>query len=69
VSPIYVRPEREQAEHDRLIRFLQAKYSRKFEALANPGDERVAPVKLAAATHFPDIVLNEDKRLAGLVGQ
>jgi hypothetical protein len=67
VSPIYVRPEREQAEHDRLIRFLQAKYSRKFEALANPGDERVAPVKLAAATHFPDIVLNEDKRLAGLV--
>lgn len=67
MSPIYVRPEREQAEHDRLIRFLQAKYSRKFEALANPGDERVAPVKLAAATHFPDIVLNEDKRLAGLV--
>jgi hypothetical protein len=67
VSPIYVRPEREQAEHDRLIRFLQAKYSRKFEALANPGDERVAPVKVAAATHFPDIVLNEDKRLAGLV--
>ncbi|MCC7044380.1 MAG: hypothetical protein IT183_10990 [Acidobacteria bacterium] len=50
-----------------MIRFLQAKYSRKFEALANPGDERVAPVKLAAATHFPDIVLNEDKRLAGLV--
>jgi hypothetical protein len=67
VSPIYVRPEREQAEHDRLIRFLQAQYSRKFEALANPGDERVAPVKVAAATHFPDIVLNEDMRLAGLV--
>jgi hypothetical protein len=67
VSPIYVRPEREQAEHDRLIRFLQAQYSRKFEALANPGDERVAPVKVAATTHFPDIVLNEDMRLAGLV--
>lgn len=67
MSPIYVRPEREQAEHDRLIRFLQAQYSRKFEALANPGDERVAPVKVAAATHFPDIVLNEDMRLAGLV--
>lgn len=68
MSPIYVRPEREQAEHDRLIRFLQAKYSRKFEALANPGDERVAPVKLASVTHFPDLVLNnEDKRLAGLV--
>jgi hypothetical protein len=67
VSPIYVRPEREQAEHDRLIRFLQAKYSRKFEAVANPGDERIAPVKVATVTHFPDLVLNEDKRLAGVV--
>ncbi len=67
MSPIYVRPEREQAEHDRLIRFLQAKYSRKFEAVANPGDERIAPVKVAAVTHFPDLVLNEDKRLAGVV--
>ncbi len=68
MSPIYVRPEREQAEHDRLIRFLQANYSRSFEALANPGDERVAPVKVASVTYFPDLVLNnEDKRLAGLV--
>lgn len=68
VSPIYVRPEREQAEHDRLIRFLQAKYSRKFEVVANPGDERVASVKVAQGTHFPDLVLNnEDKRLAGVV--
>lgn len=67
MSPIYVRPEREQAEHDRLIRFLQAKYSRKFEAVANPGDERVAPVKIATATHFPDLVLNDGKKLAGLV--
>ena len=67
MSPIYVRPEREQAEHDRLIRFLQAKYSKRFEAVANPGDERTAPVKVAAVTHFPDIVLNEDKRLAGVV--
>jgi hypothetical protein len=66
VSPIYVRPEREQAEHDRLIRFLQAQYSEKFEALANPGEERIAPVKLAAVTHFPDLVLNEDGRLVGL---
>lgn len=67
MSPIYVRPEREQAEHDRLIRFLQAKYSKDFDAVANPGDERVAPVKVAAVTHFPDIVLSEDQRLAGVV--
>ncbi|ODS53180.1 MAG: hypothetical protein ABS36_14720 [Acidobacteria bacterium SCN 69-37] len=67
MSPIYVRPEREQAEHDRLIRFLQEKYSHRFEALANPGDERVAPLKIAAVTHFPDLVLHEDKRPAGVV--
>lgn len=67
MSPIYVRPEREQAEHDRLIRFLQSRYSRKYEAVASPGDERNAPVKIAAATHFPDLVLNETGRLAGVV--
>jgi len=67
VSPIYVRPEREQAEHDRLIRFLQASYSQKFEALANPGEERLAPVSVASVVHFPDIVLTLDKRLAGVV--
>jgi hypothetical protein len=66
VSPIYVRPEREQAEHDRLIRFLQAKY-KKFDVIVNPGDERNAGVKIAAVSHFPDLILNEDKRLAGLV--
>lgn len=67
MSPIYVRPEREQAEHDRLIRFLQAEYSRKFEAVANPGDERIAPVKIAATTYFPDVVLNQAGRLAGVI--
>ena len=67
MSPIYVRPEREQAEHDRLIRFLQEKYSGQYEALANPGEERVAPVKLAGVMHFPDLVLNDEKRLAALI--
>ena len=67
MSPIYVRPEREQAEHDRQIRFLQAEYSRKLEAVANPGDERVAAIKVGTATHFPDLVLNDGNRLAGVV--
>lgn len=66
MSPIYVRPEREQAEHDRLIRFLQAKY-KKYEVVANPGDERNASIKVAATTHFPDLVLNSDRKLAGVV--
>jgi hypothetical protein len=67
VSPIFIRPVREQAEHDRLIRHLQAKYTRKFETLANPGDEQIAPVKIGTATFFPDLVLSSGKKLAGLV--
>lgn len=67
MSPIFVRPVREQLEHDRLIRFLAAKYKRKFEVAANVGDELTTPVKLGAATFFPDLVLTDGKKLAGLV--
>jgi hypothetical protein len=67
VSPIFVRPVREQLEHDRLIRFLQAKYNRKLDAAINVGDERVVPVKIGTGTFFPDIVLTDGKKLAGLV--
>jgi hypothetical protein len=67
VSPIFVRPVREQLEHDRLIRFLLAKYKRKLEVAANVGDERVAPVKIGPGTFFPDLVLSAGKKLAGLV--
>jgi hypothetical protein len=67
VSPIFVRPVREQLEHDRLIRFLQAKYKRKGEIGLNVGDEQAHPVKLGAATFFPDIMLTDGKKLTGLV--
>ena len=67
MSPIFVRPVREQLEHDRLIRFLQAKYKRKFDAAINVGDERLVPVKIGSATFFPDLVLTSGKKLAGLV--
>lgn len=68
MSPILVRPVREQLEHDRLIRYLLAnKYKRKLEVMANVGDERVASVKIGAATFFPDLVLMDGKKLAGLV--
>lgn len=67
MSPIFVRPVREQLEHDRLIRFLQGKYKRKFDAAINPGDERLAPVKIGVATFYPDLVLTDGKKLAGLV--
>ena len=67
MSPIFVRPVREQLEHDRLIRFLQTKYKRKFDAAINVGDEQVTPVKIGQSTFFPDLVLMSGKRLAGLV--
>ncbi|HYN07818.1 MAG TPA: hypothetical protein VES67_10545 [Vicinamibacterales bacterium] len=67
MSPIFVRPVREQLEHDRLIRHLQAKYKRKGEVAMNVGDEQVAPVKIGALTLFPDLVLTSGKKLAGLV--
>ena len=68
MSPIFVRPVREQLEHDRLIRFLQTKYKRKAAEIGiNPGDEQTAPVKLGPATFFPDLVLGDGRKLVGLV--
>lgn len=67
MSPIFVRPVREQLEHDRLIRFLQVKYKRKLDAAINVGDERAVPVKIGEGTFFPDLVLTDGKKLAGLV--
>jgi hypothetical protein len=69
VTPIFVRPVREQLEHDRLIRFLSAKIKakRKFDVLANVGDERQAPIKVGNNTYFPDLVLIEGKKVAALI--
>lgn len=67
MSPIFVRPVREQLEHDRLIRFLQGKYKRKYDAATNVGDERLVPVKIGAGTFYPDLILTSGKKLAGLV--
>jgi hypothetical protein len=68
VSPILVRPVREQLEHDRLIRHLLVKYKRKFEVVANLGDEQLNPVKIGSHTFFPDLVLTTaSKKLAGVI--
>lgn len=68
MSPIYVRPAREQSEHDRLIRHLQSKYKKKFDVAINiDGVEPQTAVKIGPATLFPDLVLTADKKLAGLV--
>jgi len=67
VSPIFIRPVREQLEHDRLIRFLQIKYRKKFEVAANVGEEVANPLKVGPQTFFPDLILTANKKLAGVV--
>jgi len=57
LSPILVRPVREQLEHDRLIRLLQTKFRRKYDAGMNPGIEQKAPVGLGPSVLYPDLVL------------
>ena len=70
MSPILVRPVREQLEHDRVIRLLQAKLKRKHEVAVNIGDEQMAGVKIGPGQMFPDLVLtSQDKgrKLEGLI--
>ena len=69
MTPIFVRPVREQLEHDRLIRFLLAKFKakRKVDVLANVGDERQAPIKVGNNTYFPDLILLDGKKVAALI--
>jgi hypothetical protein len=70
VSPILVRPVREQLEHDRLIRLLQAKLRRKFDAGINPGVEQNASVGNGPTAVYPDLVLfslERGHRLQGVI--
>ena len=62
MSPILVRPVREQLEHDRVIRLLQAKGRRRYEAGINPGAEQNAAVGTGAAAVYPDVVLRSQER-------
>jgi hypothetical protein len=68
VSPILVRPVREQFEHDRIIRVLQARYKRKFEVAINPGVEQNASVGVNDLTMYPDLVLYSQDRARKLQG-
>lgn len=68
MSPILVRPVREQLEHDRVIRLLQAKYKRKFDVAINPGNAQLAPVGGPAAPWFPDLVLQSTDKSRKIVG-
>ena len=62
MSPILVRPVREQLEHDRIIRLLHGKFRRKYEAGMNPGAEQNVPVGTGPTALYPDLVLLSQDR-------
>jgi hypothetical protein len=63
-----LRPVREQLEHDRVIRLLQAKYKRKFEVAINPGNQQTMPVTIGQSPWFPDLVLLTPERGRKVLG-
>lgn len=62
MSPILVRPVREQLEHDRIIRLLQTKFRRRFDVGINPGAEQNSPVGAGVGAVYPDVVLISQDR-------
>ena len=70
MSPILVRPVREQLEHDRVIRLLQARLKRKHEVAVNIGQDQTVPVKIGPVQIYPDLVLtamDKGRKLEGTV--
>jgi hypothetical protein len=71
VSPILVRPVREQLEHDRVIRLLQQDLQkRKVEVGINPGSEQNASVGSGTRKEYPDAVvysLEKGKKVVAVV--
>lgn len=70
MSPILVRPVREQLEHDRVIRLLQVRLKRRHEVATNIGGDQTVPVKIGTVQIYPDLVLtttDRSRKLAGTV--
>jgi hypothetical protein len=57
VTPILVRPVREQLEHDRVIRLLQQRWRRKYQVGINLGNDTTSALVLGDSTIYPDVVL------------
>ena len=59
MSPILVRPVREQLEHDRVIRLLQVRLKRRHDVAANIGEDQTVPVEIGPGADFsgsrPDV--------------
>ena len=57
MSPILTRPVREQLEHDRVIRLLQARYKRKTDVIINPGSELNQSITVGDLVVYPDVLV------------
>ena len=57
MSPILLRPIREQIEHDRVIRQLQAKWKRRYEVAINTGQREDHSVRSSGKDIYPDVIL------------
>lgn len=68
MSPILVRPVREQLEHDRVIRLLQIRLKRRGDVTANIGEDQSTPVRIGQVQVFPDLVLTSADRGRKLMG-
>jgi hypothetical protein len=68
VSPILVRPVREQLEHDRVIRLLLVKLKRRHDVVMNIGEDQTVPVRIGQVQIFPDLVLTSTERGHRLMG-
>ena len=62
MSPILVRPVREQLEHDRVIRLLQVRLKRRNDVTANIGEAQTTSVKIGLLQIFPDLLLTSIDR-------
>lgn len=68
MSPILVRPVREQLEHDRVIRLLQVRLKRRHDVVTNIGEDQTVPVRIGQVQIFPDLVLTSSDRGHRLLG-
>ena len=68
MSPILVRPVREQLEHDRVIRLLQGRLKRRHEVATNIGEDQTVPVRIGPVQIFPDLVLTASGGSRKLMG-
>ena len=68
MSPILVRPVREQLEHDRVIRLLQVKLKRRHDVVTNIGNDQTVPVKIGQVQIYPDLLLTATDRGKKLMG-